>query len=192
MLAVAALVLGAAGALAAELVGVPGSATKYPATLECSVAARPVKMVLTGTALRQKLTINLYAIGSYVQQGAGVKSAEELAAADCPKRLHLVMERSLDGKCLAEAFRAAIRLNYPEPAFASEINTLTQLLRTDSAPRGSHILMTHVPGVGLHFIRSGKAEFLIKNPSFSRAVWDIYLGKKNVGEAIKKGLVSRL
>jgi hypothetical protein len=156
------------------------------------VAARPVKMVLTGTALRRKLTFSVYAIGSYVQQGAKVKSAEELAAADCPKRLHLVMERTVEGKSLAEAFRAAIRLNYPAPAFDAEINTLAKLLRSDSAPKGSHILLTHIPGVGLHCSRSEKAEFLIKNPHFSRAVWDIYLGKKNVGEDVKKGLVSRL
>src|SRR5262249_38425646 len=119
-------------------------------------------------------------------------SAEELAAADCPKRLHLVMERTVEGKDLAEAFRSAIRLNYPEPAFAEEVQTLVQLLRGDSARKGDHIYLTHVPGVGLHCSRSGKAEFLIKNPRFARAVWDIYLGKNNVGEAVKKGLVSRL
>ena len=28
--------------------------------------------------------------------------------------------------------------------------------------------------------------------AFSRAVWDIYLGRNNLGEGIKKGLVSRV
>ena len=46
--------------------------------------------------------------------------------------------------------------------------------------------------VGLHVAMPGKVDFLIKNPKFSKAVWDVYLGKNNVGEAVKKGLTSRL
>jgi hypothetical protein len=29
------------------------------------------------------------------------------------------------------------------------------------------------------------------DPAFARAVWDIYLGRNNVGDAVKSGLVSR-
>jgi hypothetical protein len=192
ILAVVGAVLGTATLAVAQLVSVPGSTAQYPAVVECSVAARPVKMVLTGAALRQKLFVNVYAVGSYVQEGVRVRSAEELAAVNCPKRLHLIMQRAVDGKDLAEAFRAAIRLNYPEPAFAAEITTLSQFLRSTAAQKGDHILLTHVPGVGLQCSLAGKADFLIKNPAFARAVWDIYLGKNNLGESIKKGLVARL
>jgi hypothetical protein len=93
---------------------------------------------------------------------------------------------------MAGAFRAAIRMNYAEPAFADEVTKLMQFLRTDTARKGDQIFLTHVPGVGLHCSLAGKAEFLIKDVAFSRAVWDIYLGKNNLGEGIKKGLVSRL
>jgi hypothetical protein len=149
-------------------------------------------MRLTGVAMRTKLFVNVYAIGSYVQEGVKVGSAEELAAVDCAKRLHLFMERTVDGKDLAEAFRAAIRMNYPEPAFNDEVATLVQHMQGTSAARGEHIALTHIPGVGLHCIVVGKTDFVIKNPRFSQAVWDIYLGKKNLGENIKKGLTSRL
>jgi hypothetical protein len=192
MLAVALVVLGGAAAGAAGLAGVPGSAVQYPTAVEANVAGRPVKLVLTGTALRQKLFVNVYAVGSYVQAGVAVRSAEGLAAADCAKRLHLVMERTVEGKDMAEAFRAAVRLNYAEPAFADEVTKLMQFLRNATARKGDQIFLTHVPGVGLHCSLAGKAEFLIKDVAFSRAVWDIYLGKNNLGEAIKKGLVSRL
>jgi hypothetical protein len=193
-LALAAVLLGLGGAtlLAAELVGVPGSSTRYPSEIEVPVAGKTVKMKLTGTALRTKLIVNVYAIGSYMQQGAAVDSAEALAAADCPKRLHLVMERTVDGKDMAEAFRAAVRLNHPEPELTDEINTLMQFMRSTSVRKGDHIHLTHVPGIGLHCSMSGKADFLIKNVPFAHAVWEMYLGKNTLGEAIKKGLVSRL
>jgi hypothetical protein len=192
LIAVVLLVVGSAGLMAADLVDVPGSSTKYWSEVDASAGGRSVKMVLTGVALRTKLLFNVYSVGSYMQKGAKVKSAEELAAADCVKRLHLVMERTVDGKDLAEAFRAAIRLNHPEPAFNDEVTTLVQYMRSTSARKGDHILLTHVPGIGLHCSMAGKADFLIKNVRFAQAVWDIYLGPKNLGENIKKGLVSRL
>jgi hypothetical protein len=192
LMAVILLALGGLGVMAADLVDVPGSSTRYPSEVLAPVAGRSVKMRLTGVALRTKVIVNVYAIASYLQHDVKVGSAEELAAADCAKRLHLVMERTVDGKDLAEAFRAAIWLNHPEPAFTDEVTTLVQFMRGTSVRKGDHILLTHVPGIGLHCSMAGKADFLIKNVHFARAVWDIYLGKKNVGEHIKKGLVSRL
>ena len=52
------------------------------------------------------------------------------------------------------------------------------------------VWLTNVPGVGLCIKLEGKTEILIQNPQFSRAFWDIYLGRNNLGEDIKKGLVS--
>jgi hypothetical protein len=179
-------------AAAAEMVGVPGSGTQYPSEIDAAIGGKAVKLRLTGTALRTKLLVNVYALGSYVQKGMAVGSAEALAAADCPKRLHLVMERTVDGKDMAEAFQSAVRLNYAEPAFADEIHQLVQFMRATTARTGEHIYLTHVPGIGVQISAAAKADFLIKNVAFSKAVWDIYLGQKNLGEAIKRGLTSRL
>lgn len=179
-------------AQAADLVDVPGSRdTKYPSEVSGTLGGGTVTMKLTGTAMRTKYILNVYAVGSYAQQGVKIGSAEELAAADCYKRLHLVMERNVDGKDMAEAFRLAIRANYPE-GFNEEVDMLMQLMRSNTMRKGDHVGLTHLPGVGLHVAMPGKADFVIKNPKFSKAVWDIYLGKNNVGEPVKKGLVSRL
>ncbi len=192
ILALAAVALFGSTLLAVELVGVPGGNMKYPSEIDAAVGGTNVKMVLTGTAMRTKFIVNVYTIGSYVQQGKTVSSAESLAAADCVKRLHLVMERTVDGKDMAEAFRTAIRMNHPEPEFNDEVNTLIQFMRSTSARKFDHILLTHVPGVGLHCNLAGRADFLIKNVGFAHAVWEIYLGKNNLGESVKKGLLSRL
>ena len=191
MLAAALVLAGGAGALAAELVGVRGSDTRFTTAVESTAGGTPVKLVLTGVALRQKFLFNVYAIGSYVREGAGVRTAEELAAADCPKCLHLAMLRDVAGKDVAEAFFTSIRANYAEPAFQTELAALYDLLKEDAAHKGDHIWLTHVPGVGLHVDFAGKP-FTIRNPAFSRAVWEIYLGRNNLGEPVKRGLVSRL
>jgi chalcone isomerase-like protein len=180
----------ATGAFAADGMNV-GSA-HYPGATTITLDGKTVNLTLTGAAMRQKLFVNVYAIASYIQTGTSVGSAEELASADVPKRLHLVMQRDVAGRDVAESFRAAIRQNHPEPEFNEEVDALVRMLREGTARKGEEIYLTHAPGVGLHVNVSGKDPFVIKNPGFSKAVWDIYLGRYNVGEAVKKGLTSGL
>src|SRR5207249_3415452 len=123
---------------------------------------------------------------------AKVRTAEELAASDAAKRLHLVFLRSVGGREMAQTFRAVLRQNYPEPAFADEVKQLSDLFERTSAQRGDQVLITHIPKVGLHCRRVDREELLIKNVDFSRAVWENYFGKRNGSEAVKQGLLSEL
>lgn len=191
-LAVAMLALATLGVRAGELVGVSGSSTQYPTPVDRKVGDRQVKMVLTGTALRTKLLFNVYAIGSYLEESVKVGSAEELASVDAAKLLHLYMERDVDGQTMADAFKTAIRANYAEPAFNDEIATLGESIRSISLKKHDSVYLTHVPRVGLHVHLVGKADVTIKNVAFAKAIWEIYLGKNNLGDGIKKGLVSRI
>jgi hypothetical protein len=191
-LALALLGLFGAAAPAAETVGVEGSQTQYPTLIESPINNKPVKLTLTGVAMRKKVVFNVYTLGSYVQEGAAVHNAEDLASADVPKQLHLVMERDVDGKTMAGAFREAVRLNYPAPAFTQELDTLARVLEETSVKKGDHVWLSHVPGLGLHVRLPGKREVVIRNSAFSRAIWEVYVGRNNLGDAIKQGLTSRL
>ncbi|HTU91385.1 MAG TPA: chalcone isomerase family protein, partial [Gemmataceae bacterium] len=157
-----------------------------------TIGDKSFHLILTGVALREKFFFNVYTIGSYVVEGAAVHTAEELSAVDRPKQLHLVMERDVAGSDIAEAFLVAIRQNYPTPYFNEEVNRLIEMIREINFTKGDNIYLTHQPNVGLRCRVIGKGDFTIENPDFSRAIWDIYLGKNNIGEGIKKGLVSRL
>jgi hypothetical protein len=191
LMAVVALGLGAMGVLAAEMVGLRGSTTQFATQIDTTVDGKAVPMTLTGLAMRTKLIVNVYAIGSYVQSGAGVKK-EDLAGADVPKRLHIVMERDVAGPTMADAFHTHIRANYPEPAFNTEISFLVEQMKATNLRKGDVILLTHIPGTGLMANITGKGEFIVKNPKFSKAVWDIYLGEHNLGEQIKTNMTNRL
>jgi hypothetical protein len=188
----AVLLICAACVWSVELVGVPGSNTQYTTTMDITIGEKPYHLILTGTALRQKFFFNVYTIGSYVLEGAAVHTAEELAALNQPKQLHLVMERDVTGSDIAEAFLIAIRQNYPTPYFNEEINRLVEMMREIDFKKGDNIYLTHQPGIGLRCQVIGKGDITIENPDFSRAIWDIYFGKNNIGEKIKKGLIARL
>ena len=191
-LAVVFLGLCCLSALAAEMVGVSGSNAQFPTVIESKVGDKQVKLLLTGTALRKKFFFNVYAIGSYLQEGDPARTAEALAASNSAKQLHLMLERDVEGKDLVNALKEAIRKNYPDDAFATELTALAEFFQENTVKKGDNVRLTHIPEVGLHCALLGKNEVLIKNATFSRAIWDIYLGKNNLGEAIKQGLVSRL
>jgi hypothetical protein len=102
------------------------------------------------------------------------------------------MERDVDGKDMAEAFQSAIRMNHAAPAFEAELNGLMEYMKANPVKKGDTVFLTHIPGRGLHVMVVGKTEMMIPNVNFARAVWEIYLGKNNLGDYIKKGLTSRL
>jgi hypothetical protein len=189
---VPALLIFTATLLAAETVGVAGSGNRFDTRIESQINGKKVKLNLTGTALRKRLIFNVYAVGSYVEDGQKVKTPEELASLDAPKQLHLIMERDVAGKDVADSFRAAIRANYPEPQFSAELDLLSDYLSSQAIKQGDHVWLTHVPQTGLDVILVGKTERLIKDPKFAKAVWDIYFGPNNLGPEIKRGLSSRL
>jgi hypothetical protein len=178
--------------LADGVVNVPGTGISYPSAIRHKVGGRDTTLVLTGVALRKKLVFNVYTIGSYLEIGAKVSSPEELANLDAAKQLHLVMERDMSGKDLAAAFRAAVRMNHAAPSFEQELATLDAFLQKLDVKQGDQLWLTTLPGVGFHGSLAGKSDITIKNVAFARAVWEIYLGRNNLGAPIKAGLVSRL
>jgi hypothetical protein len=192
LLLVAALVALPAALALGETVAVDGSNTSYETKIEPTVGGKAVKMDLTGAAMRKRVFFKVYTIGSYVQSGSGLRSAEALADADVPKQLHLVMERDVDGKEMVDAVEKAIHNSRGNNAFADELKTMRDTMKTLELKKGDNIRLTNVPKKGLSCDVAGKKQILIENSDFSKAVWEIYLGKKNIDDDIKKALVSRL
>jgi Chalcone isomerase-like len=184
-----AVVFGAA--TAAEMVGVDGSRARFPAAIEVQAAGQRVRLGLTGAAVRKKAFISLYAIASYLQDGVAAKTADQLAAADGVKVLVLVLERDVAGSDIADGIRAGVRLNHAADAFAAELAQVGQVLRTIRLDKGDRVTLTSAPGAGLRCQVAGKADAVVGDPAFARAVWDMYLGRHNLSEGLKSALASR-
>lgn len=189
------LALGIVGGIAwgePQQVAVEGSDVRFDEVIDRPIGGKSVRLGLTGTALREKFFLNVYAIASYVEKEAKIRSAEELAAADLPKALHLVMERDIDSKDMAAAIRDSINANYPEPQFEAERKILFDYVAANPIKKGDHVWLTHLPSVGISWKIGQKSEILIRSVKFSKAIWDIYFGENNLGVAIKRNLSSRL
>ena len=191
-IAVAAVVVAAGFATAdGETVAVPGSDVRFPVRKDITVAHRPVRLVLTGTAMRKAQGLNVYAVASYIHEGTAAKTAEQIVASDAVKVMHLVLERNLDGPTMFEGMRNGLRLNHPASAFAGELGQLERTLRTHDFAKGQHVTLTFLPRVGLRCEAAGRTDVTIASPAFAKAVWEIYLGRNNLGDAVKSGLTSR-
>jgi len=101
------------------------------------------------------------------------------------------MEPDVAGKDMADAIRAGIRLNHSADAFGPEMARIGQLLQAMPLQKGNRVTLTSAPGAGLRCQIAGKADAVVGDSAFARAVWDIYLGRNNVSDAVKSGLVSR-
>ena len=179
--------------VAKDEVTVKGSETTFKKTLTRTVGKeKAVKLALTGVALREKAWFNVYAIASYAKPDAKVKTASALAKADAPKVLLLVMERDVDGEDMASAFKDAIRANCAS-GFKAELKAVNAYFKPKTCKTKDRIAFVHLPGVGLRCEISGvKTPLVIKNLEFGQAMWEVYLGKQNVGAEIKQGLTKLL
>ena len=99
----AAILLGLCMTTHAADPGVTLGRTRYPATINNHVDGKPVKMVLTGAAMRTRWGFSVYSIGSYVQEEVALRGAEDLVGAAVPKQFLLAFERDVDGGSAANA-----------------------------------------------------------------------------------------
>jgi hypothetical protein len=190
--AILALVVATSAAPAADPVPVAGSSAKYPRSVSIPVGQQAVTLKLTGVGLRTKLFLNVYAVGSYLQDGAAVKTADELARADAARMLYLVMERTVGSADFIDAFQTAVGKTYPADKFAAEFAQLSAAVGDKSAQKGDHVSLLYVPATGLRVQIVGKVDVTIKNPAFAQALWEVYLGSKPIDDDLKKGLTSLL
>lgn len=193
MLRLSALILAfAAGSLsAADPVAVPGSDVKFPPTVGTAAGGKPVTLKLTGVGVRTRAIFKVYAIGSYLAEGTAVKTAEDVAAADAPKMLYIVMERNVSGKDFAEALRSGVGKTHPDK-FAAEFKQIADAVGDQTASKGDHVSLLYLPGVGLRVQIVGKVDLTVKGADFAAAVWGVYLGGSPVDEKLKQGLASMI
>ena len=171
---------------------VPGTQVRYGDTLNQSIGKTKVGLKLTGAGTRTKFFVKVYTIGSYVDPSAKVQSASELAHSDIAKSLEMVLLRDVDGRTIASSFETMIKANHHPSKFPASMRQMSDFFKANPVRRGQHVSLIHVPKEGLHVKMDNGKSVMIRDVEFSKAVWDIYLGPKNVGETVKTGLTSRL
>jgi len=174
-----------------EPVVVPGSEVQFPVQVVAQENGKGVEMGLTGVALRKKLFVSVYSMGSYLDKRVKVANAEELANADATKWLFMVMERNVSGADMATAIKDAIKVSHPD-AFNDELSQVVTFFEKLEVKKGDRVWLAHKAGKGIVINVAGRAQLEVPNVAFAKAVWGIYLGPTPITDSIKQGLISRL
>ena len=179
VLAIVMLAAGLAAASAAELAGVA-----FPDT--ATVAGK--ELVLNGLGLREKLWIDVYVAGLYLEK----KTAEPRQVVESAQVKRLRMQflyKKVTAKQLVEAWNEGFAANAGDAAAALR----PKLEQLDSwmvdVAKGDEMVFTSVPGQGLEVQIRGQVEGRIEGDDFARAFWSIFLGEKPPTEKLKKGLL---
>jgi len=179
---VGAVVLLAVGCLAvpaAEVGGVP-----FPDT----ATAGGKDLVLNGVGLREKLWIDVYVAGLYLER----KTSDPLEVLSSTQVKHLRMRfvyKKVTAKQLADAWSEGFAANAGASAAAlrPKLDELGSWM-VDVA-RGDEMTFTTVPGQGLEVQVRGQTKGRIEGDDFARAFWSIFLGDRPPTEKLKKGLL---
>jgi hypothetical protein len=177
---------------AAEPVAVKGSTAKYPPSVSVALGGKSVKLNLTGVGLRTKFGFGIYAIGSYLQDGASARTAQELMTTDAVRALHLIMDRDVEPRDFVDAFKTAIGKNHPADKFQNEFAQLMKEVGDRPLKKGDQIVLVASPETGVRIMIVGKVDVTFKNAAFTEALWEVYLGARPLDEKIKKGLTEML
>ena len=146
---------------------------------------------LQGAGVREKLWIDLYAIGTYALKK--YPSAEAMKNADEPMLLRLVIISSLITEekmrhSTIEGFQKSLGKDYPK--MEAEIHRFINLFAGD-IHKGEKIILAYTPRSGTVIYRGGKKKGVIQGLDFKKALWGIWLGKNPASESLKEELVGR-
>lgn len=147
-------------------------------------------LVLNGMGLREKMWIDVYVAGFYLEDKS--QDAAAILAADQVKhlRMHFVYKK-VGAKKLTAAWTDGLKANAGErmDALATGLTQLNSWM--EDVSKGDELVFTSVPGNGLQVEVKGQLKGVIDDEEFSRAFWSIFIGDKPPTEKLKRGLLGQ-
>lgn len=159
------------------------------------LAQAQIEFVLTGSGMDHHpvgpFNIKICRVESYVIKGSKVKTAKDLATADEPKKLRMILARQIPGHRMNEEFARMMKRNHPGVDFGGKTEAVRKYLEAKTWRRGEVITILYMPKVGMIF-SSGDHVVQVTGYDFAVAFWNNYFGKHNAEEQLKRALLSNL
>lgn len=143
---------------------------------------------LNGMALRKKFVVSVYVAGLYVAQKS--TSADDILAADTPRRMVMQFKRGVDQKKVCDAWDEGLEKNTADvtPELKEQFKELCGYMV--DIKDGESYVFTYLPGVGTHVEVRGTLAGTIPGKEFADAILGCWIGPKpGPGEGFKKKLL---
>jgi hypothetical protein len=149
-------------------------------------------LLLNGAGIRYKAIFKVYAAGLYLATRA--TTPEAVLAAHGPKRIHLVMLRSLDANEFGKILSAGIEKNSTRQEFIEALPAIMKMgeasVHYKTLAPGDTLTIDWVPGVGTSlYVKGNLAAGPYKDAGFFSAMAKIWFGKSPADAQLKSALL---
>ncbi|HXV77628.1 MAG TPA: chalcone isomerase family protein [Candidatus Polarisedimenticolaceae bacterium] len=152
-----------------------------------AVTVDGVELTLNGIGLREKLWVDVYVAGLYLERASD--DARQIIDSEQTKQLQMQFVYKVGKQKLTGAWTAGLEANQPNRfvELTEQLNRLNAMM--DDVADGDVMRFTTRPGQGLRVEVKGVDKGLIEGDEFARAFWSIFLGDKPPTEKLKSGLL---
>lgn len=179
---------------AQESVKESSTGKSFPSAISVAVGGKSLPLSLTGTTVRKKIIVKVYAVAHYMQDPPTGKEADLYAAVLADgKAKQLTMEFVREvGK---DQIRGAYRDGFEENASKDEMKTIAPLIDqflgnfTTDVKENDVFIIRWLPGGIIQAQVQGVEKQAITNGTFARVLWSIWFGEDSIVD--REDLVSR-
>jgi hypothetical protein len=180
--------------LAQETVKESSTGKTFPTAVTVSHEGKNLTLALTGTTVRKKIIVKVYAVAHYMQDPPTGKEKDLYPAILTDgKAKQLTMEFVRD--VTVSQIRGAYHDGFEENATKEEMNALAPLLEkflgnfTNDVKENDRFVLRWLPGGVVQAQVQGVDKPAVTNATFARILWSIWLGEDSIVD--REDLVSR-
>lgn len=161
---------------------------------EPAITVANTRLQLNGAGVRYKAIFKVYTAGLYMNTKAATPEAVFVNTG--PRRIHVVMLRSIDAGELGKLFTRGMEDNATRDEFYKSVNGIMKMSDVFSAKKklvaGEHFSVDWTPGVGTTIFVNGRpASEPIREPEFFTGLLKIWLGKSPADSQLKDALLGK-
>jgi hypothetical protein len=180
--------------IAQETVKENSTGKSFPTTITVSHGGKTLQLALTGTTVRKKIVVKVYAIAHYMQDPPKGKESDVLAAVltdGKAKQITMEFVREV-GK---EKIQGAYRDGFEENATKDELKAIAPLVEqfvgyfTTDVKENDIFIVRWLPGGVVQAQVQGTEKPAITNATFARILWSIWFGGDSIVD--REDLISR-
>ena len=170
---------------AQEVVKESSTGKSFPVQITVTHEGKTYPLTLTGTTVRKKLIVKVYGMGHYMQDPPRGSEKDVVAAVltdGKAKQLTMEFVRDVD----VEKIQGAYRDGFAENATAEDLTAITPLVDqflgffTVAVKENDRYILRWLPGGTILATVAGVDKPAIKNPTFARVLWSIWLGEDSI------------
>lgn len=158
-------------------------------TLPNTMTVEGTELVLNGAGIREKVFIDLYAVGLYLPEKT--KKAKDIINADESMAMKLeIISFLISSDKMISAINDGfdLSMSYDTSPLKKEIETFKGFL-SEKIVQGNVFDFTYTKDKGTVVSKNGKEVGVIKGLEFKKALFGIWLGSQPVDKDLKKGLL---